>query len=82
MCNPYSITKSQDAIRRLFGVTRDHAGNLPPLPASSSMVSRRSCGPIATASASLKTVHQRHYEVRDNGRSLRGDDFPGRDCRA
>jgi putative SOS response-associated peptidase YedK len=32
MCNLYSITKSQDAIRRLFGVTRDQAGNLPPLP--------------------------------------------------
>jgi putative SOS response-associated peptidase YedK len=33
MCNLYSITKSQDAIRNLFGVSRDVAGNLPPLPA-------------------------------------------------
>jgi putative SOS response-associated peptidase YedK len=33
MCNLYSITKNQDAIRRLFKVTRDSAGNLPPLPA-------------------------------------------------
>ena len=32
MCNLYSITKNQDAIRRLFGVTKDSAGNLPPLP--------------------------------------------------
>lgn len=32
MCNLYSITKNQDAIRRLFAVTRDRAGNLPPLP--------------------------------------------------
>jgi putative SOS response-associated peptidase YedK len=32
MCNLYSITRSQDAIRQLFGVTRDLAGNLPPLP--------------------------------------------------
>jgi hypothetical protein len=30
--NLYSITKNQDAIRRLFEVTRDSAGNLPPLP--------------------------------------------------
>ena len=32
MCNLYSITKSQDAIRRLFNVTLDNAGNLPPMP--------------------------------------------------
>jgi putative SOS response-associated peptidase YedK len=32
MCNLYSITKNQDAIRRLFRVTRDSAGNLPPMP--------------------------------------------------
>lgn len=33
MCNLYSITRNQEAIRRLFGVTRDLAGNLPALPA-------------------------------------------------
>src|ERR1700676_2796935 len=32
MCNLYSITKNQDAIRRLFKVQRDSAGNLPPMP--------------------------------------------------
>jgi putative SOS response-associated peptidase YedK len=32
MCNLYSVTKSQDAIRKLFGVTRDEAGNMPTLP--------------------------------------------------
>jgi putative SOS response-associated peptidase YedK len=32
MCNLYSITKNQDAIRRLFRVTRDSAGNLSPMP--------------------------------------------------
>jgi putative SOS response-associated peptidase YedK len=32
MCNLYSLTKGQDAIRQLFGVSRDHIGNLPPLP--------------------------------------------------
>lgn len=32
MCNLYSITKNQDAIRRLFSVTRDLTGNLPPMP--------------------------------------------------
>ena len=32
MCNLYSLNKGQDAIRRAFGVQRDDAGNLPPLP--------------------------------------------------
>jgi putative SOS response-associated peptidase YedK len=32
VCNLYSVTKSQDAIRRLFKVERDTTGNLPPLP--------------------------------------------------
>jgi len=33
MCNLYSVTKGQQAIRDLFAVERDLAGNLPPLPA-------------------------------------------------
>jgi len=33
MCNLYSVTKGQSAIRDLFRVTQDRAGNLPPLPA-------------------------------------------------
>ncbi|WP_457489182.1 SOS response-associated peptidase [Tardiphaga sp. P5_C10] len=32
MCNLYSMTKTQDAIRQLFRVTKDIAGNLPPMP--------------------------------------------------
>lgn len=32
MCNLYSLTKGQDAIRALARVLRDEAGNLPPLP--------------------------------------------------
>jgi putative SOS response-associated peptidase YedK len=32
MCNLYSVTTNQEAIRRLFGVSRDLTGNLPPLP--------------------------------------------------
>jgi len=32
MCNLYSMTKNQDAIRRLFKVTRDSAGNMPSFP--------------------------------------------------
>ena len=32
MCNLYSITRSQDAMRGLFDVARDIAGNLPPQP--------------------------------------------------
>jgi putative SOS response-associated peptidase YedK len=33
MCNLYSITRSQEAMRRLFRIARDLTGNLPPLPA-------------------------------------------------
>jgi putative SOS response-associated peptidase YedK len=33
MCNLYSVTKGQSAIRDLFSVEHDRAGNLPPLPA-------------------------------------------------
>jgi hypothetical protein len=33
MCNLYSITRTQEAMRRLFRVKRDLAGNLPGLPA-------------------------------------------------
>jgi putative SOS response-associated peptidase YedK len=33
MCNLYSITRSQEAMRRLFRFGRDLTGNLPPLPA-------------------------------------------------
>jgi putative SOS response-associated peptidase YedK len=33
MCNLYSVTKGQSAIRDLFNVKHDWAGNLPPLPA-------------------------------------------------
>lgn len=31
MCNLYSITRSQEAMRRLFAAARDLTGNLPPL---------------------------------------------------
>jgi hypothetical protein len=33
MCNLYSITRGQEAMRRLFRITRDLTGNPPPLPA-------------------------------------------------
>jgi putative SOS response-associated peptidase YedK len=33
MCNLYSITRTQEAMRRLFRVKRDLTGNLPDLPA-------------------------------------------------
>ena len=32
MCNLYSITRSQDAMCRLFAIAHDLTGNLPPLP--------------------------------------------------
>ncbi len=33
MCNLYSVTKGQDAIRQIAKAMRDTTGNLPPLPA-------------------------------------------------
>jgi putative SOS response-associated peptidase YedK len=32
MCNLYSITTNQEAMRQLFAVHADRAGNLPPMP--------------------------------------------------
>ncbi len=32
MCNLYSMTKPQDAIRAIYRVVRDRTGNLPPMP--------------------------------------------------
>ncbi len=32
MCNLYSLTRTQDAMRQLFRVTYDRTGNLPSLP--------------------------------------------------
>jgi putative SOS response-associated peptidase YedK len=32
MCNLYSMTRPQDAMRKLFGLKHDRAGNLPSLP--------------------------------------------------
>jgi putative SOS response-associated peptidase YedK len=32
MCNRYSITTNQDAIRRLFKAINSSVGNLPPMP--------------------------------------------------
>jgi putative SOS response-associated peptidase YedK len=32
LCNLYSMTKTQDAMRQLFRFKQDRAGNLPPLP--------------------------------------------------
>ncbi|SFP24828.1 SOS response-associated peptidase [Tranquillimonas alkanivorans] len=32
MCNLYSITRSQDAMRQVFDVVEDRAGNVPPMP--------------------------------------------------
>jgi len=34
MCNLYSITTNQEAIRQLFRVINRYIGNLPPMPAS------------------------------------------------
>ena len=33
MCNLYSMTKGQQAIRKIAGAMRDRTGNLPPSPA-------------------------------------------------
>ncbi len=53
MCNLYSLTKGQSAIRDLFRVKHYRTGNLPLFPSIFPISSRRSCGAGPTASASL-----------------------------
>ena len=52
MCNLYSVTKGQSAIRDLFRASRDRVGNLPLLPAIFPDQMARSSGSGPTASAS------------------------------
>ena len=80
MCNLYSLTKGQDAIRRLFDGIDDRAGNLPELPAifPDSMApnrpeggggrSRTGDGALGHAVAAL-----RHEGSQDRSR---GDQYP------
>jgi hypothetical protein len=50
VCNLYSMTKSQAAIRELTRAMFDRTGNLPPLPASFRTRWRRSCATATIAS--------------------------------
>jgi hypothetical protein len=43
MCNLYSITTNQEAIRALFRVINRYVGNLPPMPGVFPDYLRRSC---------------------------------------
>src|SRR5271166_3540414 len=52
MCNLYSVTKGQSAIRDLFAVKHDRAGNVPPLPRSSLTKWLRLCESAKMANAS------------------------------
>jgi hypothetical protein len=63
MCNLYSITRGQEAMRRLFRVTRDLTGNLPALPAvypdTMAPVVRVALGLSAAAKPQHTARHQR-----------------------
>lgn len=52
LCNLYSITKNQAAIRELFKVGRDTSGNLPPLPA----IFRDQMAPVVRDTKPRKTL--------------------------
>ena len=52
MCNLYSMTKTQEAMRRLFKIQNDRAGNLPSLPdIFPDQLARRVSATLRTASA-------------------------------
>jgi hypothetical protein len=53
MCNLYSLTKGQSAIRDLFAVKHDRSGNLPLFPGIFPDQMARSYDAGLTASASL-----------------------------
>lgn len=52
MCNLYSMTKGQVAIRELARAMRDNTGNLPPLPGIFPTIPPRSSDMAKTANAS------------------------------
>jgi hypothetical protein len=47
MCNLYSITTNQEAIRALFRVINRYIGNLPPIPGVFPDIRRPSCATLA-----------------------------------
>src|SRR5208283_2520523 len=74
MCNLYSVTKGQSAIRDLFAVKHDRAGNLPPLPAiemarSEIRIHHHIAGPYLNAYASEMAWRE------DNRRISNGEQF-------
>jgi hypothetical protein len=48
MCNLYSITTNQEAIRALFRVVNRYVGNLPPMPRVFPTIRLRSSATLAT----------------------------------
>ena len=54
MCNLYSVTTNQAAIRDLFRVTKDSAGNLPPMPA----IFPDGVAPVVRVLATINFDHQ------------------------
>ena len=63
MCNLYSLTKAQFAIRDWFRGSHDHTGNLPLFPAIFPTSSRRSFAMDPTASASSLRGFRRTHPI-------------------
>jgi len=53
MCNLYSITTNQEAIRALFRVMNRYVGNLAPMPGVSRTTRHRSCATLAVSASLL-----------------------------
>jgi hypothetical protein len=51
MCNLYSITTNQEAIRALFRVMNRYVGNLPPMPGVFLIARPRWCATRATSAS-------------------------------
>ncbi|TDR93510.1 SOS response-associated peptidase [Enterovirga rhinocerotis] len=66
MCNLYSVTTNQEAIRRLFRVDRDVTGNLPPLPG----VFPDYAAPVVRADGDERVLAMARWGMPSSGKAL------------
>ena len=82
MCNLYSLTKSQDAIRQWVQAMEDSTGNMPPLPGIypdyAAPIVRNGTAGRALAMAPITSMRRTCFLTRVPSESTNRIDVPGR----